>query len=411
MGCWWTSESLIFVYRYNIENLFVSSGKPGSDQLSSGTIFQISRLQSTNLNIDYNRENLEYLDETVNQIQIDRPIINLSFDYISTNGNNERNIGLVTNGFSSVFYKLNETKNFYLVKGQANSAEDLNFDTGSLQRQCFAIGNAYINNYSVSASVNDFVKCTFGIEGQNLIFYSGISGVEDPGVNIQNGSQLTGLINIPLGTDQFPEFSLNSANDVSALSYKDIIMEFPQDSVFALFMSGANACHLQSFNLSFNIPRTDIKSLGDQYPYKPMDFPIEFELSAEAFVERYREESLRQIECIDTGHNINIYIKQPCSDFLAVEYYLKGMKLVSQEINSSIGQNASVSWRWKGVVPGNLRQSGSNFFMVANGGTEAYEVDSYHDIDGVDQFGNPLFLQEIVWKRILNENFFSANDL
>lgn len=399
------------MYRYNVENLFVSSGKPGTDQFSSGTIFQISRVQSTNLNINYNRENLEYLDETVDQIQLGRPIINLSFEYISTNGNNERNIGFVTNGFNSIFYKLNDTKNFYLVKGQSNSAEDLNFDTGSIRRECFAIGNSYINNYAVSAAINDFLKCTIAIEGQNLIYYSGVSGIRDPGLNVQNGVQLTGLVNIPLGTEQFPEFSLNSANDVSALSYKDIIMEFPEDSVFALFMSGANACHLQSFNLSFNIPRTDIKSLGDQYPLKPIDYPIEFELSAQAFVEKYREEYLRQIECIDTGHNINIYVKQPCSDFLAVEYYLKGLKLVSQEINSSIGQNSSVSWTWKGVIPGNLRQSGSNIFMVANGGTEEYEVNSYNDISGVDQFGNPLFLQEIIWKRILSENFFSTENL
>lgn len=391
--------------------MFVSSGVPGSDQYSSGTIFQISRVQSANLNINYNREDLEYLNETTEQAQINKPTINLSFDYISTNGNNERNIGLVTNGFNSIFYKLDNTKNFYLVKSQANGAEDLNFDTGSIERQCFAIGNAYINNYSVSAAVNDFVKCTFGVEGQNLIFYTGVSGVKDPGLNPENGDQLTGLINIPLGTSQFPEFSLNSANDVSALSYKDIVMEFPEDSVFALYMSGANACHLQNFNLSFTITRESIKSLGSQYPINKINYPIEFELSAEAFVEKYREESLRQIECIDTGHNINIYIKQPCSDFLAVEYYLKGLKLVSQEINTSVGQNASVSWRWRGVVPGNLRQSGTNVFMVANGGTESYEVNSYQDLNGVDQFGNPLFSQEIIWKRILNENFFSTNNL
>lgn len=395
------------MYRFNTASLFCSSGTSSSDQTSSGTVRQLSRIQSANIEINLAHEAIDYLDEQTELERVERPVVDLSFEYLATNGNNERNMGLVTDGYNSAFYRLSEDKNYYLVVGPANSAYDLNFDTGNLSRQCFGVGNVVLNSYAVSASVGGFVRANVSAQGYNLTYYTGVSGENNPGLNIVDGSQLSGIFVVPLSSEQSPEYSLNSANDITALSYQDLIMEFPENSALFVYLSGAKSSHLQSFNLSFSVNRGSIKSLGDKFPRRPVDYPLDVELTAEAFIEEYQAANLNQLNCYDTGYDINIIVKQPCSNYLALEYYLRGLKLESFTANHSVGQNATVNFRWRGRVPGNLQQSGSNLFIVANGGTESYIVDSFRDISGNDQLGNQLFFQEIIWKRILNENFFT----
>lgn len=395
------------MFRFNSTALFCSSGTINDNQFNSGTINQLSRIQNANIELNLNQENLDYLNQNTEIFKVEKPTVNLSYSYYVTNGNNERNLGLVTDGYNSIFYKIDQEKNYYLVNTPENDGSDINFDMGLIERQCFAVGNVLLNGYSVSAAVGGFVTATVNAEGQNLIYYTEVSGLQVPAINPINGDQLTGLFNIPLATDQVSEFSLNQANDVIALSYKDLLMEFPNDSVFFTYLSGSNACYLQNFNLSFSVNRQQIATLGTAYPTRQTIYPIDVELTAEAYIEKYRADALNGLDCYNTGHNINILIKQPCSDYLAVEYYLRGMQLESMSIDNSVGQYATVNFRWRTRVGGNLINSGANFYMVANGGTEQYLPVETQVISGVDSFGNLLFVQEIIWERVLTENNFT----
>jgi hypothetical protein len=395
------------MFRFNSTALFCSSGTINDDQFSSGTIHQLSRTQTVNIELNLNQENIDYLNQNTEVFKVDKPTVNIGYSYYVTNGNNERHIGLVTDGYNSIFYKIDEEKNYYLVNTPHDDSSDLNFDTGLVNRQCFAIGNVLLNSYAVSASVGGFVIATIAAEGQNLIYYTGVSGLQVPAINSSNGEQLTGLFNVPLASDQVSKFSLNQANDVIALSYKDLLLEFPNDSIFFTYLSGSNACYLQNFNLSFSVNRDTVGNLGNSYPTRQTLYPIDVELTAEAYIDKYKADKLNDLTCYNSGHNMNILVKQPCSNYLAVEYYLRGMQLESMSIDNSVGQYATVNFRWRTRVGGNLINSGNNFYMVANGGTEQYLPVEEQTVSGVDSFGNLLFVQEIIWERVLTENNFT----
>jgi hypothetical protein len=393
--------------RFSQHALFCSSGLYSSNQIVSGGVDQLSRVQSTNLSLSWPRIDETYLNESVERARNGRPNVNLTYEYLATAGYNEQIIGLVTDGVNSAFWNLNQEKNYFVLAKDAFT--DANLDSGSSQK-VIGIGQALLNGYSIAASAGDLVKTTCTLEALNLLMFTGNSG-QNPAVVYQNGQSFSGGVVIPPAQNLVYSQSSNPANDIVALGAKDLIMEFPSGSVFGTLISGTNACQLQSFTLAFSISRNQAKPLGFAYPNeRRVNFPIIVELSADAFLEQYQIDALNTQSCFDSGHNINILVKQPCSDLLALEFYLKGLKLDSQQINTSTQSNFStVSFTWKGLI-GNLNDSGNNVYIKANNGAEYYELESVTPISGLDVNGDFFFSEQSFYRRKLAENnFFSGS--
>jgi len=134
--------------------------------------------------------------------------------------------------------------------------------------------------------------------------------------------------------------------------------------------------------------------------------PITVELTAEAVLNRNQIAQLNNISCLDSGHDINIILKQPCSDFMALEFYFKGMKLNSQQVSTNVNtQFSTVNFTWQGTI-GNLNSSGTNLFVKANAGNEYYVLTSTSIITGVDSFGDLYFTEQQNYERRIVENMF-----
>jgi len=120
--------------------------------------------------------------------------VNLSFEYFSTAGQNERFIGLVTDGFTSAFRKLNEEKNYFISFEESDN--DANFANTS-NKTCLGIGNGVLAGYSFAASIGSLVKTTCTVEGLNITSYTGISGQNNPAIDYRYGTGAEGLFNLP----------------------------------------------------------------------------------------------------------------------------------------------------------------------------------------------------------------------
>jgi len=391
------------MYRFNQYALFVSSGNYLSNQIISGGLLQIPRVQSSNFTLNFQREDLAYLNEASELVRMDNPVVDLTFEYLNTNGLAERSIGLITDGENSAFWNLNQEKNYYILV--EDDFVDANLPNSSTART-IGIGNGILNGYSISASVGEIIKTTCSVQALNVSIFTGFSGIT-PAIDYRTANSIGNGVVVRNPSNQISAFSVNSADDVIAVGTKDLIMEFPSGSVFATVISGANACQLQNFTLAFSVGREIGKPLGFAYPTeRRVNFPITVEVTAEAYLEQYQIASLNGISCADSGHDINILIKQPCSNLLALEFYLKGLKLESQQINTSVGSNfTTVSFNWKGLV-GNLNNTGNNLLIKANQGSEYYTLESVTPISGFDANGDLFFSEQSFYRRRMSENDF-----
>lgn len=394
------------MFRFLQQTLYCSSGTPETNQSISGGIIQLSRIQSVDLDISYNRSSQSYLNENVENILIERPFVNLSFEYLTNATRNERAVGFQVDGWHSAFWLLNNEKNFYI--SNENDVVDANLSSSST-KSVIGIGNALINGYSVSASVGDIFKSTITAQGLNAVSYTGNSGQLNPAINPITATQLSNLFSLTQASPLISTSSLNSANDLIAIGAKDLVMQFPSGSVFATVMTGTNGCLLQNFNLAFSIDRNDAKPLGAAYPTnRRITYPIHVTLSADAILNTYALDALTRVNCADSGYDLNIILMQPCTTSPAVEYRLRGLKLQSQHIKSAINDFTTVSFNWEAMV-GNLNDSGNNVFIKGYDGTDYYTMDSVSYITGMNVDGDYSLIEQVAFTRnIVEQQFFSG---
>ncbi len=394
------------MFTFYQQTFYVSSGTPETNHQASGSIRQLSRVQSVTVDLQSPRTEFSYLNEQVENSLVLRPRIPFNFEYFVTAGLNERNLGLVTDGYHSAFWLLNREKDYFIQL--ENEHVDANFPNNS-PKTVLGIGNALLNGYSIAASVGGLVRVTCSAEGLNINSYTGSTNQLSPAVDHATAELLTGLFTLPPADSQISNFSANTANDIRALGAKDLLLEFPSGSVFATSISG-DGCILQNFNLSFSIDRNESISLGEAYPSeRRINPPIHVQLSCDAVMNNFNVAQLRALHCPDSGHDINILIKQPCSDELAIEFLLRGMKLESQNFGSTMDALNTVSFNWVGVV-GDLNNSGQNVFINAHYGTIYYFMTSLEIISGVDVNGDFAAFEKVTFQRggLSEHQFFSG---
>jgi hypothetical protein len=394
------------VFRFNNIALFTSSGDSFSNQSLSGSVRQLDRVQSCSIGLDFPSQNIQFLDLKSVDNSIENPVINLNFDFFTTNGKNERFLGLFTNITGNAFKKIDEPKNFYIT--YLNNSFDYNSykDQNENPFETICLGNGLLNSLSISASVGDLMRTTFSYEGLNANIVTGArTGISNPAININDGQQLGGTVSIPFGEVGYQSLAPNSAESVVALARKDISLYVPNSSLFGLNASGSNSILLQGFDLSVSINRNRIKSLGELHPQRDLVFPIEVNLSANAIIDKYQQASFSNLVCATQTGDFSIIAKQSCDDASALEINLKGLNLVSQNITNQIGSLASVDLQWKGYI-NSFGTGGTNISLFASQGNQYYVLDYINNISGYDQFGNLFFTQEQFWKQEISENNF-----
>lgn len=367
-------------------------------------ILQLSRVQSVDVEFSYPRAQESFLTEYTDNSIIERPRVELAVEYLATAGANERAIGLVTNGIHSAFWKLNQEKNYY-IQYQDEMVEG-NFSSGQ-PFSVMTIGHAVLNGYSIAGSVGELLRATFTAQGLNCEIVTGSEGEYTPNIDTITAERIPSTFTLPPANSQVSTDSVNTANDISALAANDLLMEFPSGSIFGNTISG-DGCLLQSFNLSFSVDRSESVCLGHACPKeRRVLMPIQVTLAADAIMNNHDIARLQDLDMCDSGHDINILVRRPCSDELALEFRLRGMKLESQQISNNIDGFQTVSFSWNMMV-GNLNDSGNNVYMKSYHGTPSFLLVNKIETTGIDIYGDLGFIEQVYFTRTITERLFET---
>lgn len=342
-----------------------------TDSIYGTTISQLKRVQSANYSFTINRQDVNQfgLLGRIDSVVLEAPTVSLDYSYYLTDGANERLMGMSTYGqlqsLSGIMSRgQNEFGNNYFIltvpEGRDAIKGDQAGDIDEEDKTVIGLGNAYITDYSLEASVGSFPTVSVTVEGSNIKSDKGTAGKVIPAVDPQDGSQIC-------DTCFFLPYAETGAGE-SILKPGDITIDLKNSSLISKQISGTaigydaedkGSAHIQSFTLSTPLGRTDLQRLGNTYAYaKEVDFPVTCTLSVNALVADLKSGSLVDLVC-GKEYDMSVKMQQPAcvtcgtneSD-TAVYIDIKRALLDSESFSSAIGDNKSVDLTFSTQIGG-----------------------------------------------------------
>jgi len=350
---------------YQSEALYVSAD---ASSTSDSDHKQLHRVQSANYNFSISRTDINQYGQVgrLDSVVLESPTVGVDFSYLLHDGTNETNLGFADStdfgnsavGFLSGHFSEGSGRNLYIIT--APEGRDINIDpeTSTDGYGAIGIGNSYVTEYSLEASVGSLPTVSVSMEGLNMNAdaavsgsSAGFSGITSPAVNRENGTSLTDLAVLPA--------SSSGTIGVTALRPGDIVIDFDTAASsatkgpIASIGSDANAAHIQSISLSASVSRSPIERIGSRFAYaRPADFPVTSTLSINAIMNEVTAASLNEIIDDEVGSDITITFKKPDNGDDVCKYKLINAKLDSESISSSIGSNKSVDLTFSTSIGG-----------------------------------------------------------
>jgi hypothetical protein len=318
---------------------------------------EMFRIQKADFGWNKALENVNQFGElaAIDRIPLRQPTVNLSLSWILANLVNESLMGFDVNSagdlaqvtcISGILAGVTIPKNYFIkVVSEGNDAI-----SNASAYNVIAIGNGFIDSYTAQGAVGGFptADCTIAalnIQGDS-IGSSNTTGAVIPAVNLSNGTTIPGwFYNLPTGTTTTRGVPISSTNTlgVSALRPGDITFNLglaPGD----LTLVDPTDIKVQSFNFSFNLNQEDLLKLGSKFAYaKVPRFPVDASLTITALAGDVTTGNLVNILNNNGSFNPTVTLNLPGTSTAVVQYALKGAKLDSEEVTSSIGANESVT--------------------------------------------------------------------
>lgn len=314
-------------------------------QTGAGNVKQLTRVQS--FDSDFTR-NLTDINQFGNLAFIDRldaeaPTVTANVSYYVTDGLNERLLGLtVTTGtqagvscIKDILQKNTDEKNLYLLVTSEGS--DASNFAGAVSG-VVGIGNTFVTSYTLDVAVGDIPTATVALEALNSKIYANATGNNNvPAVNPENGLSITGQY------FRLPQHTTNAYGaQPTALLPGDATLD-----ISGVVGFDTNDLKVQSASMSFDLARTPINKLGSRFSFaREIDFPVTATLSVETEIGDLADGSVSDLLCQTGTYDLTLRLKKiNCSGQgdTAMSATLKGAKLVSQSLATTIGGNATLS--------------------------------------------------------------------
>lgn len=376
---------------YQSDALFVSKDV---DSSAATDHVQLRRVQSANYSLNVSRQDVNQYGQLarIDSIILESPSVSFDTSYYLGDGFNEMALGFLNDagmdgGFISGQIAATSGANFYILSTpegtDANSPRadiDLNASAGSLEgRNDFStigIGNAFVTDYTLDASVGDIPTVSISLEGTNMVGTAGVSGasganysgIVGAGIDPADGTALTSqsAILLPEATD-----SLGAAIP-TALRPGDITISLNSaDAKTIVDISGSGASHVQSVSLSIPMSRTPIDRLGSKFAFaRVVDFPITPTFSVSAIVSDTKSKALTAMIADDSFiEHIDIGFKDQDGTSERANFRLTKLKLDSESFSSSIGPNKTVDLNFSLTIGGPNDTTNNVFFSGSNSAT------------------------------------------
>ena len=363
----------------------------GADWTIAMAVRQLNRVQSANYSFSFNRQDVNQFGQLhrIDSVAIDPPTVSLDFSYYLNNGANEKLMGFFLNDYDDMLAKT--AKNFINIKEQEDDFEGRNyfilttaqgedavsndawdadgFPLDDSQHSSIALGNGYVTNYGVEASVGGMPTASITVEGLNLKSDAGFHNISIPAVDNGRGTPIegvkyslpapvSGVLDDGRSPDSIKDGDLFTgvADGFSCLRPGDIEMHFGTDGEAGL-MNKLPAgtpptdhqplgCHVQSFSIDMPMGRTPLQRLGTPYAYtRPLDMPLTVTINVSAIVADLKSSNVADHLFNFENHDLHFILREPQVDGvgpIAMAFFAKGAQLEGESFSSSIGDNKSV---------------------------------------------------------------------
>ena len=345
--------------RYESAGIFVSATPATGKHYESGVfgnntpsganlITQLHRVQSFSDNWDIPLEDVLQFGNTVaiDKLSNTAPTPTFDFTYYPTNGINEYRLGFPIDGETSIASGIldatNDEKNYFaLFSAEGVAAAG---DTARANHKVIGLGNGFISNWEVSASVGGFLEANVSVEGSNYVVHQNSSGNAIPAINVTDGTEITGwTYTIPLQTSG--ESAMPTAIKKGGITIEGL----PGTELFGTKL---NSAHLQSFSISVPFARDAFERLGSDFVFaRPVQTPINATVSIDFNVSDLSTGSLATLfnNCGSSTFDFTI-AAQACqggSKQDQMKFVIKKAYVESQNNSLDIGsaRNGSVSFQ------------------------------------------------------------------
>jgi hypothetical protein len=344
------------------QSLAFYAGQTGvsGNHTAANSVKQLSRVQSWDSDFSRNFTDINQYGQlgAIDRIEVEAPTVNMSTSWYPTDGKNEKYIGLSVCGsgqtpsavLSGILKKETDEKNYFL--SVVNEGSDA---VGYTQPKtgAFGIGNCYLTSYSLEGSVGDVPKASADFEALNFAVYASGNGTSTvPAIDPSLGTKITGVyFKLPAATES------NDPTQVTVLRPGDITLNLkPVSGPDYVKGFSADDIKIQSFTLKTDLSRTPIQKLGSRFPFsREIDFPVKASLSVEAQMGDLSDFNLADLLCETGFYDMTITMKKnDCSGngAAAIVAQLKGAKILSENLTTSIGDNASVTLEYEASIGG-----------------------------------------------------------
>lgn len=330
------------------------------DDGSWGTVVeQIKRVQNANYSFTINRQDVNQFGHLgrLDSVILEAPTVSLDFSYYLTDGENERLLGMSTDGvyqnlsgimtrsqneFGNNFFILTVPEGRDAVLGDQLVSEDT--------KSVISLGNGYVTDYSMEASVGAFPTVSVTVDGLNIKSDVGTDAKNIPAIDPLDGTlNCNRCFFLPPTASGLGESVLKPGDITINLQDAGLISKQISGDELGYGSEDKGSAHVQSFTLSTPMGRTDLQRLGNTYAYaKELDFPLTCTLTVNALVADLKDGNLVDLMCGDT-YNFKIKMQPPqcvgCDpndSSHAIQIDFRKAKLDSESFSSAIGDNKTV---------------------------------------------------------------------
>jgi len=344
---------------YGQSAIAVSQPPANSDNTSNLT--GLKRVQSASIDFAFARERFKQVGSAdyVGQVQIKNADISFDVNYLYSNGTNEAIMGLNVDGRQKTALKYvkqeNQDRNYYLLMGtgENEAPNELNSD-GDFKNKfnIMALGNVFLDSYSLSASVGSPIAVSTRLSAYNVV----MNEYND----ITNGETIPAIDTTKIGPGEpvldkkykitpsvFQNTTNRDGNIHAAFTAGDIeliLADVKEPGIEFTGSSPVRSATIESVGVDFSIDRTDLYGLGSMYPYgKRAILPILGTLSFSALATEFTSGNLNEFISGEHNYNFTFNIKDNCSGQTGLQMVVENTQLDSQGLNDTIGDNASIT--------------------------------------------------------------------
>ena len=305
----------------------------------------------------------------------------LDFSYYLTNGVNEKILGFNVDGATAALADKiclgtadtipnPDGKNYFILTTPQGKDAVGNTSVDN-QKSTIALGNGFVSNYSIEASVGGMPTANVTVDGLNLRSYTGTQELDVPAVQTNFGIPVTGkTFSLPSaisGVNEVDEDINYGEEGISCLRPGDIVLKLGAEGragLMELLPDGSEpekdynegSSHIQSFSIDTPMSRSNIQRLGNPFGYsKVTDFPINISVSVSAILSDLRAGNVIDLLFSSDRHDLEFTLHEP-NQFgtgdIAMKYTVKGAQLEGESFSSSIGDNKSVDLTFTAQVGG-----------------------------------------------------------